>query len=88
MESYEEYARRAKLMTCIHAPKASATASADGSEPKGKDSTTPPNRENIENGEGGNSAASTGIIKRKASMKSKALLDHKKAVKKRGLRRL
>lgn len=103
MESYEEYARRAKLMTCIHAPKASAiAANADGGEPKdmNKDDSRAPNLENIENGEAcDNSAASNGdggggggggvVIKRKAnSVKTKALLDHKKAVKKRGLRRL
>lgn len=75
MESYDEYARRARLMTSVHAPKVSSIV-------KNDDSAASSNVENIENGEGN----ATTLMKRKcvSKTKDKAL----KAVKKRGLRRL
>ena len=79
MESYEEYSRRARLMTAIHAPKVSSIV-------KNDDSASSSNVENIENGEGN----ATTLMKRKSFSKTKEknFSDHKKAVKKRGLRRL
>ncbi|KAL3666132.1 Ubiquitin-conjugating enzyme E2 22, variant 2 [Phytophthora oleae] len=102
LDSYDEYSRRAKLWTSIHAPKRSAVASEESGETSGEEEKKDKNCGHVDNenqhkrpAEGrlssdvGKDAASSPIKKRKKTENDvEASLKKKKANKKKGIKRL
>ncbi|ETI31849.1 hypothetical protein F441_21138 [Phytophthora nicotianae CJ01A1] len=98
LDSYDEYARRAKLWTNIHAPKRSAACEEAGEtsgEEEKKSLSTDGNSYNqhkrpLEDSANvdGNDAAMTPMKKKKTSSDADNSLKKKKAIKKKGIKRL
>ncbi|KAG1692806.1 hypothetical protein DVH05_024421 [Phytophthora capsici] len=99
LDSYDEYSRRAKLWTSIHAPKRSAVGNEEGGETSGEEekkektfrheNNENQNKRMAENSDAGKDAATSPVKKKKKTEHAaEASLRKKKANKKKGLKRL
>lgn len=96
LESYDEYARRAKLWTTIHAPKRSAVANEDPGDTSGDDdkekSSTHKNKRSADDLTSAESSqesvVATPVKKKTKTSDVEASLKKKKAIKKKGIKRL